>query len=229
MVTLCDPHTMAVAATLKGHTGGINALSWSPNSRQLASASTDNTVRVWDVGAAASAPRVAATTLRGNACSVNAVAFHPDGLHLATGGEDCKARVWSVAAEAPRTDLDQSYNVHDVAWSPDGRLLAVIDPFGSTQLWDAQGKTVTHRLKGGRDVLHSQRLAFSPDGRLLAVPQGERVVVLGARDGGWSTAVELEGHAGKVRAAAFSPDGRLLATVSEDGTGRVWGVGHSGA
>jgi WD40 repeat protein len=44
-----DAATGKVFATLKGHTEAVLSVSWSPDGKTLASASADNTVKVWDV------------------------------------------------------------------------------------------------------------------------------------------------------------------------------------
>ena len=56
--------------------------------------------------------------------------------------------------------------VEDVAFSPDGRTLALASREGTVQLWDvASGKTLAV-LKGHSSAV--RRVAFSPDGRTLA-------------------------------------------------------------
>jgi WD40 repeat protein len=68
-------------------------VAFSPDSAQLATASTDGTARTWD--AATGQPR---TTLTGHDNSVTAVAFSPDGTQLATASTDGTARTWDAAA-----------------------------------------------------------------------------------------------------------------------------------
>ncbi|MBM4129693.1 WD40 repeat domain-containing protein [bacterium] len=66
-------------------------------------------------------------------------------------------------------------------------------------------------------------LQVSPDGRLLAVCAGNDVVLRDARTG--DVIAVLAGHTKPCWNARFSPDGARLASVSSDGTLRVWEVG----
>ena len=57
-----------------------------------------------------------------------------------------------------------------VAFSPDGRLLAVTGEGGRLTLWNARTLAPAGELRGMRG--DSQALAFSPDGKLLAAAEG---------------------------------------------------------
>src|SRR6266851_5663471 len=69
----------------------IRAVAFSPDGRILATASLDNTVRLWDP-----ATGQATATLFGHADFVTAVAFSPDGHTLASGSRDKTVRLWTL-------------------------------------------------------------------------------------------------------------------------------------
>src|SRR5262249_42004283 len=77
--------------TLKGHTGGVSSLSFSPDGTRLASGSQDRTVKIWDT---TSGQEV--LTLKGHADLVTAVCFSPDGTRLASASRDKTVKVWET-------------------------------------------------------------------------------------------------------------------------------------
>jgi nucleoside phosphorylase len=85
----------------------------------VASASGDETVRLWD-----SATGAARRTLEGHSGTVWGVAFSPDGRLVASASEDGTVRLWDSATGAARRTLEgHSGAVLGVAFSPDGRLV----------------------------------------------------------------------------------------------------------
>ncbi|KJZ70285.1 hypothetical protein HIM_10329 [Hirsutella minnesotensis 3608] len=109
--------------------------------------------------------------------------------------------------------------VRAVAFSPDGKTLAVASHERTVRLWDPATGAHRQTLEGHGDSVTA--VAFSPDGKTLAVASHERTVRL------WDPATgahrqTLEGHGGSVRAVAFSPDGNTLASASSDRTVRLW-------
>ncbi len=107
--------------------------------------------------------------------------------------------------------------VRDVAWSPDGRRLAVASPLGFGLYDPESGREQVFRPTGAEVWL----LCFSPDGGLLAAGMADGTVRLfRASDGAFLRT--LPGWDGGIGALAFSPDGRLLAAGSATGKVRVW-------
>jgi WD40 repeat protein len=84
-----DAATGQGTLTLKGHSKDVTSLAFSPDGQRLASASQDQTVKVWDVQSGQEV-----LTLRGHASSVESVAFSPDGRRLTSVSKDGTVKIW---------------------------------------------------------------------------------------------------------------------------------------
>ena len=91
-------------------------MAFSGDGRLLASASSDRTVRVWDVAAAK-----CVAVLTGHTDEVFSAVFHPDGKRLASAGRDRAIWLWDLATgqEVARLEGHTNY-VFSLAFSPDG-------------------------------------------------------------------------------------------------------------
>lgn len=109
----------------------------------------------------------------------------------------------------------------NVAFSPDGALLAAGTEEGVVQLWGAAAGVQAFELAGHEGAITA--LAFNAAGTVLASADADGVVRL------WNPALGVEqfaltGHEGAVTALAFNLDGSLLASGGEDGIVRLWNV-----
>lgn len=156
--------------------------------------------------------------------------FSPDGKALLTGLKSGESfALWDVAQAKPIFRLNcNAFYPMDAAFSPDGRLLTVLDNRGDPCLLDTATGRVRHRLtrQGGKLlwIMASVNRAFSADGRLFAAAYDAHTLVL------WETATgqpirTWPGHGrGDLLQMVFSSDNRRLATVGSDGTALVWDV-----
>jgi WD40 repeat protein len=215
---------------------------------------------------AASADGNAAVITRGGfAGAPSRLAFSPDGTALATargglfrgpygtgfvggpGQGDNAVQLWNVAAgKKPRRFDNQPAGVQELAFSPDGSLLATANGDSSISLWEVlTGKECMHleprnaakaaqpgvanpvnsRMVLGPGVGFARALAVSPDGRTLAVGNADHSVALfdlrsGAQLG------QFKGHAGVILSLTFASDNRTVISGSGDTTALVWDGGR---
>ncbi|KAI9834042.1 MAG: hypothetical protein M1819_003327 [Sarea resinae] len=208
----------ATLQTLEGHDGAVISVSFSHDSRLLASASGDKTIRVWEAATGS-----LQQTLKGHTNRVTSVAFSHESRLLASASWDKTVRVWEAATGSLQQTLEgHTDKVSSVAFSHDSRLLASASWDKTVHVWDVITGSLQQTLKGHARKVAS--VAFSHDSRLLASASWDKTVRVWEAATG-SLQQTLKGHTNRVTSVAFSHESRLLASASWDKTVRIWDVG----
>jgi len=157
--------------------------------------------------------------------TVASAAFSPDGSKLYTAGSDGVVKVWHASSGAlvqaltQRSTQGERLHYYGLAVSPDGGLVAAIDPIGArVTVWNASTGAVVQELSPGSSM-GLPSLAFSQDSRWLAV-SGTAIQVLDTRS--WQVALTLA--VADVVGVAFDPTGARLAVVTNVGDVSIWAV-----
>ncbi len=169
--------------------------------------------------------------------------FHPDGKTLAIGcdAEDKEdVRLWDVQTGTLKRALKgHKGDVRAVAWSPNGKMLASADMYGTIRLWES----LTHRPRltirdpGSKFPC----AAICPKRNLLALGNFGHRLKKDARNNGkrWGLAelqlrdlftgelkARFDAHYFEVFSIQFSPDGNTMATVGADCKVKLWDVSN---
>jgi WD40 repeat protein len=207
-----EPLTLA---TLSGHTGYVQAASFSPDGRRIVTASADQSARLWNATTGE-----LQSTLAGRAGWVWAASFSPDGTRVVTTSHDKVAHIWSATSGRLLASLiGHAAAVWAASFSPDGRRVATASWDKTARIWDAAtGRPVLTLTGHGAEVWAA---SFSPDGTRVATASLDHTARV------WDAATgkqicTLAGHTDEVAAAVWSPDGARVATVSWDNSARLW-------
>ncbi|CAF0730295.1 unnamed protein product [Brachionus calyciflorus] len=105
---------------MTGHQQLINDVRFSPDTRLIASASFDKSIKLWD-----GKTGKFLTTLRGHVQAVYQISFSSDSRLLVSGSADSTLKVWDLKTKKLYMDLPgHADEVYAVDWSPDGQMVA---------------------------------------------------------------------------------------------------------
>ncbi|HAX90358.1 MAG TPA: type IV secretion protein Rhs [Cyanobacteria bacterium UBA11370] len=194
-----------------GHNAGVYGVAISPDRNLIASASEDNTIKLWKRNG------TLLKTLTGHKNGVYAVTFSPDGELIASASEDNTIKLWKNDGTFLKTFTGHTDGVYAVTFSPDGKFIASASEDNTIKLWKRDG-TFLKTLTGHTDEVYA--VTFSPDGEFIASASEDNTIKLWQRDG--TLLKTLTGHTDGVEGVAFSPDGQLMASASQDNTIKLW-------
>ncbi len=206
------------------HTGPIREVEFSPDGKQLATASWDGTAKVLDL----SDDIKVALTIRvqdksGESVALYTVAFRPpNGKQIVTGGDDGVIRLWDVTSGKLVNEwpLHGPANaVYSVAFNRDGSQFVTAGRDGMVYVWDIDHNREVHKFDNGS--LASVLVAvFSPGGQSIVTGDVDGKLRFWPRDGGEPRTISA--HQGPVNWIEFSPDAAMFATAGSDRRAMIW-------
>jgi len=230
---------LALVGPIKGHTGRIYSICFSPDSKQIVSCSGDETIRVWNAQTGVSVCLLSGHT------GVGTVAFSQDGKHVASGSIDMTIRVWDVnSGQLVWGPIMTQAMVYFLGFSPNGHAIVSVSNKGDVGVWDANTGTLVSALSGQQYAKGELAVAFtsashqcaiSPNGKWIAAidKNKKRKSLFGFNGMGYTIwdsetgliAATLEEDVGHMCTVAFSPDSKHIITAHFDGNiCRVHGI-----
>ncbi|KAJ7308966.1 hypothetical protein JRQ81_008248 [Phrynocephalus forsythii] len=225
-----------LASALKGHSGSVTCLNFSSNGKYLASCSDDRTVRIWSMKDFLEREH---RCMRANVELDHAtlVRFYPDSrafvVWLANGDtlrlfKMAKKEDGSFTYVAAPEDFPKHHKapVINIGVADTGRYIMTASSDTTLLIWDPKGEVLA---TVNTNQMNNTFAAVSPCGRFVAscgfTPDVKVWEVCFSKSGDFrevTRAFELKGHTAGVYSFSFSNDSRRMATVSKDGTWKLW-------
>lgn len=191
----------------KGHSGHLSSIAYSFDGKYIASASWDNTIKLWGINGKLIRTIVAEEP-------IFSVSFSPDGRYIVSSG-NFAVQIWEINGKLIKTIHARLTNMKTL-FSPDGKYVA----YGSENivgLRDLKG-TIIGSFEGHSDLVTS--VSFSPDGKQIATGSRDNTIKLWSIDGKLIRTFEkdpYDGYMGSI-IVQFTPNGKYICSLNSAAT-----------
>lgn len=205
-IKVWDRATLSCVKTIAAHRGAINEMLISSDAATVVTVSDDTLVRSWTL------PQWQAKhTNDGHVMPIPAAAQHPTTPLVATAGADATIQVWDPVNGERGAMFQADGALRDVAFSPDGQLLAGLSD-RSLIVWQLVTGRPLYRTSA---IGSADELAFTPDGRSIVLKVGsDKLHFFNPTDGQVQTEWKMDAPFSEFQ---FAPDGQRLFAASRGG------------
>jgi WD40 repeat protein len=203
------------------HTTNVTSVAFSPDGLFLATASLDQTIKVWSTTNWA-----CLHTMGRHTNGASSVAFSPDGQKIVSGSVDGTVKIWNWAAgTCLLTIAAHVLPVTSTVFTLDGARVISASDDDTIRIWSATNGSAVLTLGGQWDYIGA--VAFSPDGTLCASAGGNETIQVRETSGG-SLVRTLAANTNFVSSLAFSPDSARLASGGGplEPTIKIWQISN---
>lgn len=201
---------------LKGHGGSVSKVILTPSGTDAISASSDGTVRVWDLEIGD-----CILVLDGHARAISDMALTADGSLLVTSSEDGTSRAYEMEhGQCLRVLAGHEGAITALALDPYGRFAVTGSVDCTVRVWDMASARALHVISLRASVTV---LSLSPCTRYVLQGCSDGAVRLNDVSSGLLMGSML-GHSARITSVAFTKDSKRAISSSQDGTLRVWSL-----
>lgn len=235
----CGASHPLLLASLKGHVATVTGIDLSSNGKFVASCSEDRTVRLWNVKDFASKEH------KYTRCNVEfdyptCISFSPDSrAFIVALGTEKVLRVYKIHKKkddgTPQMSVSQEFDfpkehktdIINVAISPNGKFVISADKETQVIIWTTKGE-ILERID--TLLIYNSLAMISPDGNLVGAcgfSPDVKLWHIGFNKNNEFTSVTkfgLKGHAAGILSFSFTNDSKRIATISKDGTWKIWDI-----